>query len=107
MKLWSYGDSHAAGHELGTKYTHDLGASWFASEGWHSNDTSTTVRNVCRNRLGVEKYNKTIKQKWYKHINNKCTPSLSYAGILADRLGIELINRAEPGSSNSLSIYKM
>jgi len=107
MKLWSYGDSHAAGHELGTKYAHDLGASWFASEGWHSDDPGTTVRNVCRNRLGVEKYNKIIKQKWYKHIDRQCMPELSYSGILAKRLGAELINRAEPGSSNSLSIYKM
>lgn len=107
MKLWSYGDSHPAGHELGTEYAHDLGASWFASERWYSDDPGTTVRNVCRNRLGVEKYNKIVKQKWYKHIHNQCTPSLSYAGVLAEHLGAELVNRAEPGSSNSLSILKM
>ena len=107
MKIWSYGDSHAAGHELGTKYAHDLGASWFASEGWYSDDPNTTVRHVCRNRLGVEKYGKIIKQKWYKHIRNQCTPSLSYAGVLAERLGAELVNRAIPGSSNSHSILQM
>lgn len=107
MKIWSYGDSHAAGHELGTEYSDDLGERWYNSQGWYSDDPSTTVRNVCRNRLGIDKYNKTIKQKWYKHIKSQCMPELSYAGILADRLGADLISRAEPGSSNSLSIYKM
>lgn len=107
MKLWNYGDSHAAGHELGTVYSDDLGERWFNSIGWYSNDPGTTVRNVCRNKLGVEKYIKKIRTQWYKHINSQCTPELSYAGLLAKRLGAELINRAEPGSSNSLNIYKM
>mgnify|MGYP003648119090 CR=1 FL=1 len=100
IKLWSYGDSHAAGHELGTDYSEDVGKSWIRSIGYKD-------RSDARNQLGVDKYNKLVKQKWYQAINHLCTPSLSYAGQLATLLDYELINRATPGSSNSLNILKM
>ena len=100
MKLWSYGDSHAAGYELGTNYSKDMGKSWFCSVGYED-------RNEARNQLGVDKYNKLIKQKWYQEINHLCTPSLSYAGHLAKLLDYELVDRASPGSSNSLNMLKI
>lgn len=98
--LWSYGDSHAAGHELGTEFNHDLGKSWLRSIGYEN-------RNKARNQLGVNNYNKLVKQKWYEEINHLCTPSLSYAGQLSEMLSYNFINRATPGSSNSLNILKM
>lgn len=99
MKLWSYGDSHAAGHELGTDYADDLGARWYQKLGYKD-------RNHARS-IGVFKYNKKVKSKWYKEINDLCTPELSYAGKLASLLSCEFVSRAEPGSSNSLNILKM
>ena len=101
MKLWSYGDSHAAGHELGTEHAHDL------AKGWLKEQFNYHDRNQARNDLGVEKYNIKIKKEWYKHINNQCVPKLSYAGLLAKKLEHKLVNRAIPGSSNSLSILNM
>lgn len=101
MKLWSYGDSHAAGHELGTEHAHDLAKSWLLKEFGYGD------RNQAKDELGLEKYNVKIKKKWYKHINNQCIPELSYAGLLANKLGYKLVSQALPGSSNSLSMLKM
>jgi hypothetical protein len=100
MKIWSYGDSHAAGHELGTKYSDTVGLDYIHQLGYES-------RRAAKKALGDKKYNNTIKQTWYKDIDYKCNPSLSYAGQLAKMSNKELINRAEPGSSNCLNILKM
>lgn len=106
MKIWSYGDSHAAGHELGTEYKDDLGEKYLNSLGFYKEEF-LTARKVARRNLGVEKYNKLVKEKWYNHINHICSADISYAGIFATLLGCDLVNRAEPGSSNSLNIYKV
>ena len=55
MKLWSYGDSHALGAELGTEHAHDL------AKGWLKEQFNYDDRNQARNDLGVEKYNIKIK----------------------------------------------
>ena len=106
MRVWSYGDSHAAGHELGTIHQRDLGESFLNSLGFYK-DSSNPARRIARHKLGIDQYNKLVKEKWYNHINNVCTPELSYAGEFSKLLGYEFINRAEPGSSNSLNIYKL
>lgn len=107
IKLWSYGDSHAAGHELGSDA--DLGASWLL-ENYGSANRQDIVK-----KLGQQKYNDTVKKRWHEHIKHKtsgdvfgtpCSPELSYAGQLAKLLGYEYINNAVPGSSNDYSVLR-
>jgi hypothetical protein len=101
MKLWSYGDSHAAGHELGV--LENLGKDWL---------------HKTFNVESRDQYIKTYGQKAYKTIlyplisstvyndGKHMNPSLSYAGQLANKLGCDLISRAIPGGSNDLSVSK-
>lgn len=106
MRIWSYGDSHAAGAELGTVHQKDLAESFLNSLGFFS-DKKDTARRIARRKLGVEKYNKLVKEKWYETINHVCDSKLSYAGEFAKLAGCELVDRAKSGSSNSLNIYKV
>lgn len=104
MTLWSYGDSHAAGHELGS--VSDLGKSWLKENyGFDS-------RIEAREKLG-SKYTDTIRNKWYDYLNTimpktnprHCNPELSYANIFAQKIGHGFANRAKPGSSNDYISY--
>lgn len=108
MKLWSYGDSHAAGHELGS--VDDLGAAWIKQTyGYNS-------RDELRRKKGLDFYHTYVRQKWSSYIENKCStlvngtpcsPELSYAGEFSKLVGAELINRAVPGSSNDFSMLRL
>ena len=106
MRLWSYGDSHAAGHELGS--SPDLGREWLKKTvGFDS-------RLEAKEKLGG-KYTEIVREKWYDHLENvmplsdprHCNPSLSYAGVLSQELECDFINRAKPGSSNDYMAYRM
>lgn len=108
MKLWSYGDSHAAGHELGS--VDDLGASWIKKT-YGYND-----RDELRHKKGLDFYHTYVRQKWSSYIENKCStlvygtpcsPELSYAGEFSKLIGAELINCAVPGSSNDFSMLRL
>lgn len=106
MRLWSYGDSHAAGHELGA--VSDLGRHWLAENAGYLHRTDA------RNTLGKD-YEELIKNKWYDYLveimpNSEpriCSPNLSFAGIIAEKLNRTLINRAVPGASNDLIVRRM
>lgn len=109
MKIWNYGDSHAAGHELGS--ADDRGAAWLKE------------MTGCDSRLGAikklgDRYATIVKSRWYRYLrdNNKtstligyapCSPELTYAGNIAAYYNAELVTRAEPGASNDFSVSRM
>lgn len=104
MTLWSYGDSHAAGHELGA--VSDLGRDWLKTNyGFDS-------RIEAKEKLG-SKYTDIVRTKWYEYLQSimpendprHCTPELSYASVLSCIMGHEFVNRAKPGSSNDYISY--
>lgn len=96
VKLYSYGDSHAAGHELGT--APDLGKAWLKE--------NFRVDNRCE--LDQTTYNTKVRPAWDSFIKGRtCNPRLSYAGELAKLLDITLVNRAVPGSSNDWSAMRL
>lgn len=107
MRLWSYGDSHAAGHELGA--VTDLGRSWIRE---HSGFES---RTMARDLLGTTAYQELVRECWYDYLfeimpnanPDACTPELSFAGQYAKLCNAELINRAMPGSSNDYIVRRM
>ena len=96
IKLYSYGDSHAAGHELGS--ASDLGKAWLKEH--------YGVEH--RDHLDPTVYHKIVRPAWIKYIkDNKCNPTLSYAGQLAKMIDAELVDRAIPGSSNDWSAMRL
>lgn len=96
VKLYSYGDSHAAGHELGT--APDLGKAWLKENFGTSS----------RYDIDEKTYNTKVRPAWEKFISGRsCNPQLSYAGQLAKILDIELVDRAIPGSSNDWSAMRL
>lgn len=110
MALWSYGDSHAAGHELCR--IEDLGQSWIQQNYGYSN------RLQAKREMGLERYQKEVRSQWYDFLrqeqlcstklgNSPCSPELSFAGQLASQLKVTLNNRAIPGSSNDQILFKM
>ena len=110
MRVWNYGDSHAAGQELGSAY--DCGKSWIQENLGFENRTEAVET------LGTSKYRVIVKDKWYNYLrDNKkcsttingapCSPEMSYAGAIARHYDVELITRAEPGASNDYSVGKM
>jgi hypothetical protein len=106
MRLWSYGDSHAAGHELGV--VDDLGRAWLKEH------TGYDHRLSARENLG-DRYNDYVKNKWYDYVESilvdasptQCSPHLSYAGKYAEKLNVEFINRAVPGAGNDMILRRM
>jgi hypothetical protein len=107
-KLWSYGDSHAAGHELGS--VDDLGSSWIEK------NYSYRDRDELIDKKGLDFYYNHVKQPWANYIENKCStlinstpcsPELSYAGEFSKLIEAEFVNRAVPGASNVLSMIKL
>ena len=98
IKLYSYGDSHAAGHELGSDP--NLGKAWL-KENFGFED-----RQKAKKQRGEEYFSK-VKNKWLAHIKNHCNAELSYAGQYANLIGAELVNRAVPGSSNDWSAIRL
>jgi hypothetical protein len=96
VKLYSYGDSHAAGHELGT--APDLGKAWLKENFGTSS----------RYDIDEKTYNTKVRPAWEKFIRGRtCNPQLSYSGQLAKILDIELVDRAIPGSSNDWSAMRL
>lgn len=93
-KLFAFGDSHIAGHELGIdkKIIDDF----YKKSGYSS---AAKIK-----KLPIKKQTQVI-YKWYAIMEQVCgansyhTPSLAYAGKLADAIGYELVCRAFPGNS--------
>lgn len=107
VRLWSYGDSHAAGHELGA--VTDLGHSWIKE------NSGFEDRTMARDLLGTYKYQELVRERWYDYLfeimpdanPDACTPELSFAGQYAKLRDVEFINRAMPGSSNDSIVRRM
>jgi hypothetical protein len=96
IKLYSYGDSHAAGQELGT--VPDLGKAWL-KENFGVNS---------RYDIDQKTYNTKVRPAWENYIRGRsCNAKLSYAGQFAKLLDVELIDRAIPGSSNDWSVMRL
>jgi len=109
MKLWNYGDSHAARHEPDS--ANDIGLSWLKDA------TGVNSRLEAKEKLG-KNYKHLVKDKWYKYIRegnrcstllegSPCSPELSYAGIVTRNIEATLMTRARPGAINDLSILRM
>lgn len=90
MTLWSYGDSHAAGHELGT--FGDLGEKFLMSHFGVKNRTDYIEK------YGNEKYKTVLYPFVSLHTHGRdVNPHLSYAGELSKILLMPLRSRAVPG----------
>lgn len=96
MKLWSYGDSHPGGHELGS--FDDLGRAWLTK------NFNVSDRNQFMQKYGNHVYKNTLYPLWNREIGTPHRPELSYAGQLADIIGAEFVSRAIPGSGNDSSV---
>lgn len=92
-KLWSFGCSHAAGDELG------LSMSYEEVELWVKNITGYNTISESLHKLGDNRYYKLVMLPWLQKINYQYNPKLSFAGLLADLLNIELTNYAVSGNS--------
>lgn len=94
-KVYIFGCSHAAGHELGPKRT-DYKA-FMRARGFD---------NVAqaKSELSFKEYDSKISRPWYKRINSVCTPLLSWAGQIAQKLDMSFINFAIPGCSADFQI---
>ena len=89
-KVYIFGCSHAAGHELGPKRL-DYKA-FMKARGFDSVEQAIS-------KLSFAEYDKEIARPWYKRINNMCTPLKSWAGQIAQKLDIPIVNFAFPGSA--------
>ena len=92
-KLWTFGDSHTAGVELGTGLSIDDVNRWVKSiSKFNSVDEANQM-------LSEPDYISTIMTPWHHYIKYKYSPELSYAGILAKKNNLELVNCAVPNAS--------
>jgi len=94
-KVYIFGCSHAAGHELGPKrlnYQKFMKARGFDS----------VIQAM--DELSFSEYHKRIARPWYKKINNICTPLQSWAGQIAQKLDMPIVNFAQPGSAFDFQI---
>lgn len=106
MNLWSYGDSHAAGHELG--YVNDRGLKWLKEN--YGYNSRLEAKKILKDR-----YIDVVRNHWYNYLAENfprrkirnCDPRLSYAGKIANYYDAELINRAVPGASNDMVVHRM
>jgi len=103
-KLWSYGDSHAAGHELGNWWSESCGREWLRQHhGFVDRENAIRV-------IGQDRYRQVVKEEWYAHLDGstgRYHPAMSYAGELAQLLDYELVNYAKSGNSNSHSMQQI
>ena len=93
-KVYIFGCSHAAGHELGHKRNYKA---FMEARGFDS------VRQAI-DELSFSEYDKRIARPWYKKINNICTPQQSWAGQIAQKLDMPIVNFALPGSAFDFQI---
>jgi hypothetical protein len=92
-KLWTFGDSHTAGQELGTGLTsHDI-------DRWVKSITSFNNHLEAEQMMSATEYALKIMMPWDCYIKECFSPELSYAGILAKNKKLNLNNRAMPGAS--------
>jgi hypothetical protein len=97
-KVYMFGCSHVAGHELGKKsvdYKKFMRARGF---------TDTTE---AQDSLSSKEYEDKIMIPWLKQIKNKQTPLCSWAGQIAQKLNKNFVNYAEIGSSFDYQSYKL
>ena len=92
-KIWTFGDSHTAGDELGTGLLIDDMNRWVKSI------SKFNSVSEAKNMLSETDYISTIMMPWFHYIEEKYSPELSYAGILAKNKKLNLINHAVRGAS--------
>jgi hypothetical protein len=105
-KLWSFGCSWAAGSSLGTGITQDELKSWFLKETGYDNyqdGIHTKLINSTINAIDQE----NIIIKWDSDYKGAKSAELSYAGRLANKLGLQLKSFAIPGTGNDRSYYNL
>lgn len=93
-KVYIFGCSHSAGHELGHKRNYKA---FMEARGFDSVEQAI-------NKLSFSEYDRKISRPWYKRINNICTPSKSWAGQIAQKLDMQIVNFAVPGSAFDFQI---
>jgi hypothetical protein len=87
-KLWTFGDSHTAGHELGT------GLSVSDINCWVRSISKFDSHHEAQRVLSNDDYISNIMIPWHHYTNQKYSPELSYAGLLASENNLQLVNCA-------------
>ena len=91
MTVWSFGCSHAAGHEIQSGFTQDDMLAFYYTHGFNNCDDLYLCKDQKR-KANVEK-------KWLKLLGqNDHEPNLAYPGIVAKLKDTELKNCARSGS---------
>lgn len=99
--LWAFGDSYTLGHELGSNISHNDVRKWLLDQvGVSSVDAAITI-------IRGDQYHTKVVMPWYEHISSIATPELSYAGVIASKLSLEYINKAECGTGVDFSFHKI
>jgi len=94
-KIYMFGCSHTAGHELGPKNTNPK--AFLRARGFDSVEQALL-------QLSFKEYDIQIAKPWYKQINNIITPLQSWAGQIAQKLNMPIVNFAMPGNSFDFQI---
>lgn len=99
--LWAFGDSYTVGHELGT------GISFKEMTSWLQTQVGVSSLDAARALFNGEEYHARVSRPWYKHIDHKISPELSYAGLIASKLSLNYINKAQCSSGVDFSFRKI
>ena len=97
-KVYLFGCSHTAGHELGPKKVDDK--KFLKARGWQ-------FASDAQRKLSPSQFEKQIVLPWYKQINNVITPQWSWAGRIADKINKSIIVYAAPGQSLVEQVYHL
>lgn len=92
-KLYAFGDSNIAGHELGHNISEKGIQDFFKKF-----KVSSLIE--AKQKYSDDYYYSNIQPAWYKYCKNSIRPDLSFAATLAKKLNLEHVNYAEPGASN-------
>ena len=105
-KLWSFGCSWAAGTSLGTGTTSDELKNWYLTETGYDNYEDGIHNKLINNTITVIDQ-ENILRKWYIDTNGTKSAELSYAGRVANKLGLTLKSLAIPGTGNDRAYYNL
>jgi len=105
-KLWSFGCSWPAGSSLGTGITDDELKNWFLNETGYDNYEDGIHTKIINNTISVIDQENII-IKWDNDYKGAKSAELSYAGRLANKLGLKLKSFAIPGVGNDRSYYNL
>lgn len=99
MTVWSFGGSHAAGHEMQSGFTQDDMRAFYYTHGFNNIDDLYNCKDQKRKAI--------FEKKWLKQLGqNDHAPNLAFPGMVAKLKDTELKNFAVSGSGIGFS-YEM